>query len=196
MPVKAYNFKDPPRKAGMWQPAAATLCALALFCGRADAGAAGSTDMTSALESFRLAEPNLAKRVLVHTLKLDPVDGSWLADLGEFDIQERKEMVEVMRMEGLALADRSKLRRMIDHFGMLIIDHSGAFIQNDPKFQEHSYTSIFSVPQMAKTVRPQSAPSNRFRLQEAAASSGSNVDSSSVSGDGASATTWVHGSFI
>jgi hypothetical protein len=39
---------------------------------------------------------------------------SWLTDLRAFDSQERAEMSELMKAEGLALSDRSKLRRMID----------------------------------------------------------------------------------
>jgi hypothetical protein len=39
---------------------------------------------------------------------------SWLADLRAFDGRERAEMSELMKAEGLALGDRSKLRRMID----------------------------------------------------------------------------------
>ena len=94
------------------------LCALALLCGRAHANASGSDDMSSTLREARLVEPDLAKQVLAHTCKLsvDLTSGgsSWLADLRAFDSQERAEMSELMKTEGLALSDRSKLRRMID----------------------------------------------------------------------------------
>ena len=94
------------------------LCALALLCGRTHASASGSDDMSSALREARLVEPDLAKQVLAHTCKLsvDLTSGgsSWLADLRAFDSQERAEMSELMKAEGLALSDRSKLRRMID----------------------------------------------------------------------------------
>ena len=67
--------------------------------------------MTDALDRARLAEPLLAARVLTQTLRLD-VDGAWLADLEAFDADERAEMFAALRGEGVALADRSKLRRL------------------------------------------------------------------------------------
>ena len=94
------------------------LCALALLCGRALVSASGSDDMSSTLREARLVEPDLAKQVLAHTCKLsvDRTSGgsSWLTDLRAFDSQERAEMSELMKVEGLALSDRSKLRRMLD----------------------------------------------------------------------------------
>ena len=103
----------------VWLRPALPLCALALLCGRAHASASGSDDMSSTLREARLVEPDLAKQVLAHTCKLsvDHTAGgsSWLADLRAFDSQERAEMSELMKAEGLALSDRSKLRRMIDH---------------------------------------------------------------------------------
>jgi hypothetical protein len=67
--------------------------------------------VTDALDRARLAEPLLAARVLTQTLRLD-ADGAWLADLEAFDADERAEMFAALRGEGVALADRSKLRRL------------------------------------------------------------------------------------
>jgi hypothetical protein len=99
--------------------ALAVACALALQCGFATAAADSPPDaiipLLPALKSARLAEPELAARVLTDTFKLGGSDdGVWLADLQAFDGPEREEMLEVLRGEGVGLADRSKLRRLID----------------------------------------------------------------------------------
>jgi hypothetical protein len=64
------------------------------------------------LHQARIAEPQLAARVLTQTFKLDAEGLLWLTDLRGFDAQERTEMSETLRAEGVTLADRSKLRRL------------------------------------------------------------------------------------
>ena len=68
--------------------------------------------LAETLHQARITEPLLAARVLtLHTLGLD-AEGPWLADVQAFDDGEHEEMFVALRKEGVALADRSRLRRL------------------------------------------------------------------------------------
>ena len=68
--------------------------------------------MLSELAAARVSEPERVAAVL-RALKLESADPqSWLGDLGALDKAERLEMAAEMRGDGVALGDRSKLRRL------------------------------------------------------------------------------------
>jgi hypothetical protein len=67
-----------------------------------------------ALSAARMADPRAVARVLAETIGVDPAaGGAWLVDLRGFDGAERAELCDALRSEGVPLADRSKLRRLI-----------------------------------------------------------------------------------
>jgi hypothetical protein len=57
------------------------------------------SSLMQTLHQARIAEPQLAARVLTQTFKLD-AEGVRLADLRGFDAQERTEMSETRRADG------------------------------------------------------------------------------------------------
>ena len=60
-----------------------------------------------------MAEPDAVARALTEVIRIDPTtEGGWLADLRGFDGPERQELSDLLRKEGVGLADRSKLRRL------------------------------------------------------------------------------------
>jgi hypothetical protein len=60
-----------------------------------------------------MAEPDAVARALTAVIRIDPTtEGGWLADLRAFDGPERQELSDLLRKEGVGLADRSKLRRL------------------------------------------------------------------------------------
>ena len=60
-----------------------------------------------------MAEPDAVARALTEVIRIDPTtEGGWLADLRGFDGPERQELSDILRKEGVGLADRSKLRRL------------------------------------------------------------------------------------
>jgi hypothetical protein len=68
--------------------------------------------VVTSLIAARMAEPQAVARVLRDTVRVGPAGGDWLADLRGFDGQEWRELSDTLRAEGVALADRSKLRRL------------------------------------------------------------------------------------
>ena len=68
--------------------------------------------VVTSLIAARMAKPQAVARVLRDTVRVGPAGGDWLADLRGFDGQEWRELSDTLRAEGVALADRSKLRRL------------------------------------------------------------------------------------
>ena len=69
--------------------------------------------LATALADARMAEPDAVARALTEVIRIDPTtEGGWLADLRGFDGPERQELSDLLRKEGVGLADRSKLRRL------------------------------------------------------------------------------------
>jgi hypothetical protein len=68
--------------------------------------------MYATLSAVHMAEPEAVARVLTDVIRVNPTDGDWLADLHGFDKAERIELCDALKSQGVALADRSKLRRL------------------------------------------------------------------------------------
>ena len=70
--------------------------------------------MLGALSSARMVEPAAVATALTNIIKVDHSSkhDAWLADLRGFDGAERAELYETLRVAGVALVDRSKLRRL------------------------------------------------------------------------------------
>ena len=84
------------------------LCILALLPGLF---AVSAPPLAAALADARMAEPDAVARALTKVIRIDPTtEGGWLADLRGFDGPERQELSDILRKEGVGLADRSKLR--------------------------------------------------------------------------------------
>jgi hypothetical protein len=69
------------------------------------------------LAEAHMAESEAVARVLTEVVRINPIFadeplGGWLADLRGFDGPERQELSDLLRKEGVGLADRSKLRRL------------------------------------------------------------------------------------
>ena len=85
------------------------LCILALL----PLFAESAPPLAAALADARIAEPDAVARALTEVIRIDPTtEGGWLADLRGFDGPERQELSDLLRKEGVGLADRSKLRRL------------------------------------------------------------------------------------
>ena len=85
------------------------LCILALL----PLFAESAPPLAAALADARMAEPDAVARALTEVIRIDPTtEGGWLADLRGFDGPERQELSDLLRKEGVGLADRSKLRRL------------------------------------------------------------------------------------
>jgi hypothetical protein len=99
-------------------PMVAVLCLFVLPVCKAGHAPVSDTlpaELFTLLSAAGMAEPEAVARVLTDTIGLQASTsegGSWLADLREFDATERSELYETMRSDGVALADRSKLRRL------------------------------------------------------------------------------------
>ena len=70
--------------------------------------------LADALADARILEPVAVARALTEVVRINPIfaEGGWLADLRGFDGPERQELSDLLRKEGVGLADRSKLRRL------------------------------------------------------------------------------------
>ena len=86
------------------------LCILALLPGLF---AESAPPLAATLADARMAEPDAVARALTEVIRIDfTTEGGWLADLRGFDGPERQELSDLLRKEGVGLADRSKLRRL------------------------------------------------------------------------------------
>ena len=97
----------------------AMLCILALLPLAQSSAPPPPSPMSAALSDARIAEPEAVVRALIEVIRINPTTteeplgpAGWLADLRGFDGPERQEMSDLLRKEGVGLADRSKLRRL------------------------------------------------------------------------------------
>ena len=71
------------------------------------------SSLAAALAAARVVEPAAVERALTEVVRIDATtEGGWLADLHDFDAPERQELSDLLREEGVGLADRSKLRQL------------------------------------------------------------------------------------
>jgi hypothetical protein len=71
--------------------------------------------LADALAEAHMADSEAVARVLTEVVQINPtfaIGGGWLVDLRGFDEPERQELSDILRKEGVGLADRSKLRRL------------------------------------------------------------------------------------
>jgi hypothetical protein len=94
--------------------AKAILCILALLPPLAECVPSRWTPpLTDTLANARMVDPKAVAQALTEVVRIDSTtEGGWLADLRGFDGSERRELSELLRGEGVGLADRSKLRRL------------------------------------------------------------------------------------
>jgi hypothetical protein len=133
-----------------------------------------------ALADARMVEPDAVARALTAVIRIDPTtEGGWLADLRGFDGPERQELSDILRKEGVGLADRSKLRRV-----------TTAATQPTAKMEDDVLVSIPRRAQQADQ-REESTANKQLKQQQGdhagtAQSSGEQADGGSgLSGDSA-----------
>jgi hypothetical protein len=97
----------------------AILCILALLPLAESSASPPPPSLADALAEAHMADSEAVVRVLTEVVRLNPtfadvevLEGGWLADLRGFDGPERQELSDILRKEGVGLADRSKLRRL------------------------------------------------------------------------------------
>ena len=95
----------------------AMLCSLALLPLSESFAPPPTPSLADALAEAHMADSDVVARVLTEVVRINPtstfaVGGGWLADLHGFDGPERQELSDLLRKEGVGLADRSKLRRL------------------------------------------------------------------------------------
>ena len=91
------------------------LCILALLPLAKSSALPPTPSLADALAEAHMAESGEVARVLTQVVRINPtfaVGRGWLADLRGFDGPERQELSDLLRKEGVGLADRSKLRRL------------------------------------------------------------------------------------
>ena len=94
------------------------LCIISALLPLSDSSAPPPTPpLADALAEARMVEPEAVARALTEVVRINPASSSavergWLADLRGFDGPERQELSDLLRKEGVGLADRSKLRRL------------------------------------------------------------------------------------
>ena len=104
--------------------------------------------LADALADARILEPVAVARALTEVVRINPIfaEGGWLADLRGFDGPERQELSDLLRKEGVGLADRSKLRRLATAAAQ------STFVEDD----------VFGIPRRAQQAdsRDESATSS------------------------------------
>ena len=93
----------------------AKLCILALLPLAESSARPPTPQLADALADAHMVEPEVVARALREVIRIDHTsteEGGWLADLRGFDGPERQELSDLLRKEGVGLADRSKLRRL------------------------------------------------------------------------------------
>ena len=93
----------------------AMLCSLALLPLSESFAPPPTPSLADALAEAHMADSEAVAHVLTEVVRINPtvaVGGGWLADLRGFDGPERQELSDLLRKEGVGLADRSKLRRL------------------------------------------------------------------------------------
>ena len=91
----------------------AKLCILLLLPLAESSARQPAPQLADALADAHMVEPEVVARALREVIRIDHTEeGGWLADLRGFDGPERQELSDLLRKEGVGLADRSKLRRL------------------------------------------------------------------------------------
>jgi len=93
----------------------AILCILALLPLAESSAPPPPPSLADALAEAHMADSEAVARVLTEVVQINPtfaIGGGWLVDLRGFDEPERQELSDILRKEGVGLADRSKLRRL------------------------------------------------------------------------------------
>ena len=93
----------------------AKLCILLLLPLAESSARHPTPQLADALADAHMVEPEVVARALREVIRIDHTsteEGGWLADLRGFDGPERQELSDILRKEGVGLADRSKLRRL------------------------------------------------------------------------------------
>jgi len=93
----------------------AMLCILALLPLAESSAPSPAPSLADALAEAHMADSEAVARVLTEVVQINPtfaIGGGWLVDLRGFDEPERQELSDILRKEGVGLADRSKLRRL------------------------------------------------------------------------------------
>ena len=111
--------------------------------------------LADALADARILEPVAVARALTEVVRINPIfaEGGWLADLRGFDGPERQELSDLLRKEGVGLADRSKLRRLATAAAQ------STFVEDD----------VFGIPRRAQQApdgREESAPKTQLKKQQ------------------------------
>ena len=111
--------------------------------------------LADALADARILEPVAVARALTEVVRINPIlaEGGWLADLRGFDGPERQELSDLLRKEGVGLADRSKLRRLATTAAQ------STFAEDD----------VFGIPrraQQADAGREESATNTQLQKQQ------------------------------
>ena len=107
----------------------AKLCILALLPLAESSARPPTPQLADALADAHMVEPEVVARALREVIRIDHTsteEGGWLADLREFDGPERQELSDLLRKEGVGLADRSKLRRLATGTTQLTTVHEEA----------------------------------------------------------------------
>jgi hypothetical protein len=92
------------------------LCILALLPLAESSAPPLAPSLADALTEAHMADSEAVARVLTEVVQINPtfaIGGGWLVDLRGFDEPERQELSDILRKEGVGLADRSKLRRLV-----------------------------------------------------------------------------------
>jgi hypothetical protein len=95
-------------------PSKAMLCILKLLPLAESSAPLPTPPLADVLAHAHILEPVAVARALTEVVRINPIfaKGGWLADLRGFDGPERQELSDLLRKEGVGLADRSKLRRL------------------------------------------------------------------------------------
>ena len=148
-------------------PSKAMLCLLALLpLAQASANPPPPPALADALAGARMAEPEAVARALIEVVRINPATtdelgpAGWLADLRGFDGPERHELSDILRKEGVGLADRSKLRR-------LVTAAAAQSIAMKPPLEE-ARAAAAGVPRRAQEAdgREESATSTQLKKQQ------------------------------
>ena len=94
----------------------AMLCILALLPLAESSAPPPIPSLADALAEAHMVDGEAVARILTEVVRINPTcagEGGWLADLRGFDGPERHELSDLLRKEGVGLADRSKLRRLV-----------------------------------------------------------------------------------
>jgi hypothetical protein len=141
--------------------------------------------LADALADARILEPVAVARALTEVVRINPIlaEGGWLADLRGFDGPERQELSDLLRKEGVGLADRSKLRRLATTAAQ------STFAEDD----------VFGIPrraQQADAGREESTTNTQLKKQQGDHAVTAQPDrehadgGSGMSGDSASPSLW------